>query len=288
MTSIRFSRQAAAVLLMLGLAACSRHEKAEPPRPAPAPASAPAPAPDKERERALMLAIFGKEYDPGTDKALAVIKDEGEDGYFLMTLDSSTELPDGRTMVSVNGSPSDENRGDQSGHASPGMLNVYALRREGAQWKLVERHENVASMGSSGYFGSVKWVTLGPGKPGMIVSSGGTWQGYTVSEAGIFELGQEVRMLGGFSEASSSGGACVAGMDDCWDVDSSIRFVDNPQGGAYRDILVDFKGRHYTVTEGKDGNDVEHLKSTVRQSARYHYDGKEYVLVSGANPVPGV
>jgi hypothetical protein len=80
----------------------------------------------------------------------------------------------------------------------------------------------------------------------------------------------------------------VPGVEECWDVDSSIRFADSPQGGGYRDILVVFTGKHYTVTEGKDGNDVEHLKSSVRQTARYHFDGKEYVLVSGTNPVPGI
>jgi hypothetical protein len=260
------------------------------PAPAPGPSLSPAdePAWDKEKGQALMLAIFGGDYDPEAERGLAVIKDEGEDAWFRMTLAGVAELPDGRTIVAVNGSPSNEDGGDEAGHASSGMLNVYVLRRDGAAWKVLARHENVASMGSSGYIGSVKWVSLAQGKPGFIVSSGGVWQGYTVSVADVFEIAEKVRALGGFRESSSSAGACVAGMEDCWDVDSSIRFVDSPHGGAYRDMLVDFKGKHYTVTEGKGGADVEHLKSTVQQTARYHFDGNAYVLVSGANPVPGV
>ena len=299
MSSIRFSRPAVAVLLMLGLAACSRNDEAPVPHPVPAtvsaaasapaaPAVAPQPARDRTKDAALMQAIFGADYDPKAANALAVIKAEGEDGYFLMTLSDAIELPDGRTVVAVNGQPSDESRSDFAAHAAAGMLNIYTLRREGTQWKVLARHENVASMGSFGNFGSLKWVSLGPGKPGFIVSSGGVWQGNMISGADVFELGEEVRHLGGYSEASSNAGACVPGMEECWDVDSSIRFVDGPQGGAYRDILVDYKGKHYTVTEGKDGKDVEHLKTTVKESMRLHFDGKEYVVVSGANPVPGI
>lgn len=235
-----------------------------------------------------MQAIFGDDYDAEANDGLAIIEDEGEDAYFLMTLAGFTELPDGRTVVVVNGAPSDENRVDASSHVTPGMLNVYVLQpRESGGWKLVGRHQNVDKLGSSGHFDKVQWVSLGKGKTGFIVSSGGIWQGYVMSIASIFEFGEGVRALGGFAESSSSAGACVPGMADCWDVDSGIHFADSPHNGAYRDILVDFTGKHYTLTEGKGGKDVEHLKSTVQQSARYAFNGKEYTLVAGANPVPG-
>lgn len=235
-----------------------------------------------------MRAIFGDGYDPKADNALALIAYEGDDAYFLMSMVDFTELPDGRTIVAVNGLPSDENRTDMAAHASPGMLNVYALRREGAGWKVVERHENVASMGSMGNFGTVEWVNLGPGKHGLIVSSGGTWFGSSIREAGIFELGEEVRPLGAYSQASDNAGACMPDTADCWDVGSTVRFTDSPQGGPYKDLLVDYKGMHYTVTEDKDGNQVEHLNTRVQQTVRYHFDGKQYVLVSGTDPVPGI
>jgi hypothetical protein len=278
----RFVRPVAAVFLMFGLAANAAAA-------APAESGLAAwPARYNEQDHALMLAIFGDHYDTGAGRALAIVETEDGDGYFLMTLAGSTELSDGRTVVAVNGHPSNEFGDDAAAHGSPGMLNLYTLRRVGMGWKVIERHEHVASMGSWGDFGSVQWTELGSGKPGFIVVTGWSGQGYSSEAFGIFELGIEVRQLGGMSKASNNGGACMPDTKDCWDVDSSIRFVDSPHGGAYRDMLVDFKGKHYTVTEGKGGADVEHLKSTVQQTARYHFDGNAYVLVSGANPVPGV
>lgn len=235
-----------------------------------------------------MRALFGEQYDAKSRNALALIEYEGDEDYFLMTFVGATTLPDGRTVVAVNGSPSNEDRIDRSAHPSTGLLNVYILQRSGGQWQVHARHENVADLGSSGRFGSVKWVSLGTGRPGLIVSSGGTWQGYTITNASVFALGDEVTLLGGYSEGSGNAGACVPGMEECWDVGSTIRFVDSPQGGAYRDIVVDYAGKHFTLTEGKGDTQIEHLKSTVRQSMRYHFNGKEYAAVSGSDPVPGI
>jgi hypothetical protein len=266
---IHLSGRAARVLLTLGLAAVvATTALAAPVTPT------------------LMQAIFGDDYDPGAGSALAVVKQEGADRWFLMTLAGSAEMADGRTVVAVNGRPSSEDGADAASHGSTGMLNLYALRRVGTEWEVVERHENVAGLGSWGYFGSVEWVSLGAGKPGFIVYSGSSGQGYEYIDASVFELGKDVRLLGSFPKGSNSGGACVPGVEKCWAVDGRIRFADSPQGGTYRDILVDFTGKHYTVTEGKDGNDVEHLKASVRQTARYRFDGKAYVLVAGSNPVP--
>jgi hypothetical protein len=267
-----FAQCIAAVLLMLGLAASASAPAASEPKP----------------DHALMLAIFGDDYDTAAGRALAIVESEGEENYFLMTLNGYTELADGRTVVAVNGHPSNEAGTDAAAHVSPGMLNLYFLRPVGMGWKVVERREHVASMGSWGEFGSVQWTEVGPGRPGFIVMSGWSGLGYSTEDFAIFELADGVRMLGGFPKGSNNGGACMPDTKDCWAVDSSIRFVDSPQGGAYRDMLVDFKGKHYTVTEDKRGNIVEHPKARVLQTARYRFDGKAYVLVSGANPVPDV
>ncbi len=243
--------------------------------------------PDTARDKELMQAIFEDAYNPGTGQALAVVQDEGKDAYCLMTLAASTELPDGRTVVITNGAPSDEKGNDLAGHASPGMLNVYTLRRTETGWNVLERRENVTTLGSMGNFGEVRWISLGPDKPGFIVSSGGVWQGYAISFADIFDLGHGVRHLGSVKEASSSSGACSPEKDECWDIDSSIRVLD-VQADAYPDLQIDFKGKRFRVTENKSGDYVEHPKGTIQESARYRFDGKEYVLVSGINPVPDI
>ena len=288
-------RAAGVAALAAALAACSRPAQvAAPSTPAAASASASAPIlvqtqPAALPSNALMQAIFGQSFNPAKGDGLAVLKDEGREGYYLMTLVSSHLLPDGRVAVVVNGSPSDEQRNDQSGHTSSGILNVYFLRRDGAQWQVLERRESVESIGYSGLIGEVTWVMLAADKPGFVLSSGSSWQGYALRAASVFDLAGGVRRLGAFSEMSSSAGACMPEMEkDCWDVSSTYRFVESPPSSAYRDIVVDFADKRFTVSEDDKGNFVEHPKSTTHKAARYHYDGKEYVLVSGENSVPEI
>lgn len=234
-----------------------------------------------------MRAIFGDGYRRLTRDALSVVESDGVEGNYLMTYEDCAELGDGRVAVIVNGLLSDENGSDFAGHSTPGMLNVYVMRRQGGGWKVLERHENVATLGSEGHFSEVRWIGLGPGKPGFIVYSGGTWQGYSISVADIFELGNGVRPLGNFNQASDNIGACGPETDECWDIRSTIRVAGTGLHAGYPDLLADFQGKRYTVTETADKG-VEHLESTVRQTARYRFDGKAYQLVEGTNPAPGV
>jgi hypothetical protein len=289
-----------AVLAALCLAGCSPH-KAPPAQPsAPARPAASlaasvrtepaieAPALDKARATELMRAIFGDDFRAADGAALVEIEDGEDAGYWRMTLHSARELPDGRTAVVVNGAPSDENGADVPAHASPGMLSVYTLRRTDGAWQVIERHEDVGTMGSSGTIGVVEWLTLGTGKPGIVIYSGGTWFGSTIANAEIFDLDQGMRSLGGFAEFSSNAGGCMPETRDCWDVEGKIGTVAAAHEGDYRDIVVDFAGKHFRVTEDAKGNLVEHTTRTVHQTARYHFNGKTYVLVSGENPVPSI
>jgi hypothetical protein len=244
---------------------------------------------EKETAQQLMGALFDT-YDADKHQAVAEITNEKNDvdGYFLMTLRATNTLPDGRVVAIVNGTPSDENGNDMSAHPMGGQLNVYVLRRNGDGWTVLERHEGLGDLGSNGQIGDVNWLTLGPGKPGFAVSSGGVWQGYVIANAAIFELDHNVRDLGGFPQMSSNEGACMPGIEDCWTVEGALRFVDQPRPDGYRDILVDFEDKRFTVTENGKGDLVQHIKTTRRQTARYRFNGKQYALVSGVNPVPGI
>jgi hypothetical protein len=279
------------LLLAAGLAACNRAEKpVEPPKPA-AVATPVAPQPPvaaKINDAELMRAVFGDDYKAADKKAVATLAIEGGEMLHVMTPVANTQLPDGRVVLIVNGAPAADDGSEMASHVSSGVLNVYLLQREGDRWKVLQRHQSVAELGSDGFIGSVKWVTLGPGKPGFIVSNGGVWQGYSISHAEFFELGADVRSLGGFKEASTNEGGCGPTTEECWNVAGDIRFAAEPQQSGYNDIVVSFGDKRYTVTEEKNGDFVEHLKSTTRTSARYHFDGKEYIVASGANPVPDI
>jgi hypothetical protein len=292
---------AVAGVLAVCLAGCSR-DKASPvqtaasKKPVAAVMAAPlhaepaieAPAVDKSRAAELMQAIFGDNYHADDSSALLVIEDGEDAGNWSMTLHAAKELADGRTVVVVNGAPADENGKDASAHASAGMLSVYTLRRAQDTWQVVERHDDVGTMGSNGNIGVVKWIDLGEGRPGIVVSSGGTWFGSTIMGAEVYDLDHAMRSLGGFAELSSNAGGCMPETKDCWDVDGKIGTVPAAHPGEYRDILVDFAGKHFRVTESANGDLVEHLTRKVSQTARYRFNGKTYVLVSGENPVPGI
>lgn len=296
----------AVLALTAALGGCSREDGASAPRQpnlstaAPVAAIAPPSAPvadparpaaatGSDTRQAWMQAIFAQAYDAQKKQALAQIEVDGVSEYMLMTLASATELPDGRVAVVVNGMQADENGVDITGHASPGILNVYILLRDGDAWKVGERREALSSLGSMGQFGGVTWITLGPGKPGFIVSSGGMWQGYAISHADIFELGNGMRHLGGLEEASGNSGACVPGLESgCWEIEGKISIAASGSPDGYADLQVDFSGKRYSVSEDPGGKEVEHLTETIRQRAIYRFDGKAYVLASGANPVPDI
>jgi hypothetical protein len=291
---------AGAALAAICLGGCVRHDGPTVQRPAPArPTIAPAtpvhaepaveaPAIDKARAAELMRAVFGDDYRAADGAALVSIKDGADAGYWRMTLHAAWALPDGRTAVVVNGAPSDENGADILAHASPGMLSVYTLRRTDGAWRTIARHQDVGTMGSGGDIGAVAWIALGAGHSGIVVSSGGTWFGNTIANAEVFDLDHGMRSLGGFAQFSSNAGGCMPETADCWEVDGKIGTLPAAHVDDYRDIVVDFQGRHFRVTEDAAGNRAEHPTRTVRQAARYRFDGKQYLLISGENPVPPV
>jgi hypothetical protein len=281
MTTSTSIRLALAACLALP-AACSRHEPPAPPRHV---AATPAPprALDGKRSPEIMRAIFGNDYDAAADRAIGAGTNDGAVTRMAMTLLAAATLPDGRIGAIVNGAPADDNGNDVSLHANAGTLHVYVLRRAGPGWTLAERHENIAELGSFGHMTSARWVALGPGKTGFLVSSGGVWQGQAIGEVDIFELGKGVRSLGKFNEMSSTAEACTPAFGACWDIHGGTRLTDDVQPNGYRDIVVDFTGKRYTLGAG-----VERVSARVNETARYRFDGKAYVLAAGANPAPDI
>lgn len=289
------------------LAGCSRHaEPAAPPATpaaaapaaaAAAAADAPAAAPVAAQERVdpaeqarkndVMQAIFADRYDPAKGAALVHIPSGENAGYLLMTLVDAHDLADGRTVAIVNGATADDKGNDQSGHPSPGVMNVFVLRREGERWNVLERHMNASAIGAFGNIGTTQWIDLGPDKVGFIVLSTDTAFGQSITIAAIFELDHGVRDLGNFTAASSYD-MCEPGTDKCWNVEGKIASAESTPPGPYRDIVVDFTDKRFGLVEDAKGDTVERVKSTTRQTVRYRFDGKGYVLAEGVNPAPDV
>lgn len=289
------------VLLVACLEACSRHgdEAAQAAQtPAVAAAAAPidvtAPAAPASSQPAVqetsgrhawMRAVFRDAYDAGAGRAL-MKGDPGSEQQYAMTLAAEKVLPDGRIALVVNGAEADEhgNTDEMIGSTTPGTLNVYILQPADGGWTVAERHDRLDDMGRSGWIGDIAWIDLGAGKPGFIVTSTDANRGQSVTNAVVHELGHGVRQVASFRVSNDITDACWIEHEVCWDIQGAIR-IDTPAAAdAYADILLDFRGKRFRVSEGDDGGQVEHLLEPIDQTARYRFDGKAYILSSGTNP----
>lgn len=254
----------------------------------------------REREAGMMRAVFGKDYRDDSEDALADLPDPDkhiDKLSYVVSAVSHRMLPDGRAILVANAETANTEGTAESAHASSGLLNVFFLAPKGqpgdGQWKVAKRLENIAALGSSGQLGEVHWVTLGANKPGLAIRHGYTGQGYTITQLALFEIGEgKVTALdGGIDLYSDNMGACTPDMDECWMVDGSWRFAPARDGGAYDDLLIDFKGASEKIKPGvtvKPDQDPPRIATPLNGHARYAFDGKGYKLVEGKNTVPGV
>ena len=254
----------------------------------------------REREAGMMRAVFGKDYRSDSDDALADLSDPDnhvDKLSYVVSAVSHKLLPDGRAILVANAETANTEGTAESAHASPGLLNVFFLAPKGqpedGQWQVVKRLENIATLGSSGQLGEVHWVMLGANKPGLAIRHGYTGQGYTITQLALFEVGEgKVTAIdGGIDLYSDNMGACGPDTDECWMVDGKWRFAPARNGGAYDDLLIDFKGASEKIKPGvtvKPDEDPPRIATPLNGHARYGFDGKGYKLVEGKNTVPGV
>lgn len=195
-------------------------------------------------------------------------KELGPDRAILVT---------GLTQLDEHGEP------DQC-HACSGRASVFFFsRNDNQEWLLASVEMDVAQFGSHGGSGSFSFVELGPGRPGFLFDSGGTWQGYTVSLIDIFEIGKDNRIV---SRTEEPGIRVLADhpcekselSEDCFSVEGKWKFVPGPLAGIF-DLVIDFTG--YITEEDKARRDIH-------EQARYRLDGQFFLLVEGENPVPEV
>ncbi|WP_219114572.1 hypothetical protein [Janthinobacterium sp. UMAB-56] len=254
----------------------------------------------RELEAGLMRAVFGKDYRSDSDDALADLSDPDnhvDKLSYVVSAVSHKLLPDGRAILVANAETANTEGTAESAHASSGLLNVFFLAPKGqpesGQWQVVKRLENIAALGSSGQLGEVHWVMLGANKPGLAIRHGYTGQGYTITQLALFDIGDgKVTALdGGIDLYSDNMGACTPDMDECWMVEGKWRFAPARNGGAYDDLLIDFKGASEKIKPGvtvKPDEDPPRIATPLNGHARYGFDGKGYKLVEGKNTVPGV
>ncbi|MYN18762.1 hypothetical protein GTP81_18595 [Rugamonas sp. FT107W] len=286
-----------AAAMLSGLAGCSRKQSA-PAAPASAPAATAAATPPPASDYApLMQVVFGPAYRAAQDDAVADLPDPDHPGRKLhMALNAvdMERLPSGDTVLVVSGQHANAAGDADSAHVDGGYLSLYLLRQEGKQWKLVRRHDNVASLGSSGNIGELRWIELAAGKPGIAMLHGGVWQGYAITLLSLFDpAATEVRDLAGAIPVQSDNeGACGPSTKKCWQAEAAWRFEPAATPGGYDDLVLTFSGEErtaLTAPSSPDHNeDVEREVRPLSGTARYVYERGAYRLREGVNPVPRI
>lgn len=259
-------------------------------------ATAGAPSAGDKAAAILMQAVYGDSYRTATGDALAALPnpdDRTAPMNFVVSPVAHSVLPSGDTVLVANAEFAAEDGTAQSSHANGGLLNVYLMRQEGGQWKVLKRHESVATLGSHGNLGTVQWVTLAEDKPGLAVLNGGTWQGYTVENLALFDLTadsmKELTVQHIPIHSDSDGGCDPEGDAQCWSVTGKWRFEPARAAADYDDIVIDFSGQTSKGDPAGEGKPAgARVQNKVSGTARYAYDGKTYKLVEGANLVPEV
>ena len=301
---------AAACLALVS--ACSDKVVATPPpvvaaaAPVPVPATQPVeaiaspktePSTEERFNASLLAEVHGDKYRAATRDALVDLPDPDDRKAvrrFVVSPVASTVLASGETVLVANAEVAGDDGTAQSSHASGGLLNVYLMQRdENGKWQVRKRHENVTQLGSHGKLGSVEWTTVGAGKPGMAITNGGTWQGYTIQNLALFDLTADTMhdLAGpGISIHSDSNGGCnEEEYGKCWSVTGKWSLKEPKSESPYHDIVVAFDGQSTTRDEEKAGQPkLPRVVKKITGTARYAYDGKVYKLVEGANVVPEV
>lgn len=238
-----------------------------------------------------MRTIFQDAYDPAHKHALSTLRLFDYPKPYLMTLKSAAALPDGRFALVVNGTVAPDNsvpngEAHEMSHAyAAGRFSVYIMQPHDGLWTIAERHENVSGMESNPALCSMQWVSLGAGKPGFVVSStiNGERDSLTVLE--LFELANGVRQLAELKQGGSNDGECSIETEKCWQVEGITGVAGSAGQDGYADLTIDFQGKRFRYSEDDDTQlTITIPLSTIRQAARYRFDGERYELVAGAVP----
>lgn len=285
------------------LFACTPKEQAPAPAAVAVPVAVPAtpvapPTTAQKIDAILMKAVFGKDYRPATGDALTMLPDSDLDNRKVLSRHvvspvANMVLKSGETVLVANAEMADDNGEASSGHPSPGLLNVFVLRQADGKWTVLKRHENVDTLGSDGHFGAVSWPVVGQGRQGMAVMSGSSGGGSSIESVSLYDItGGDLRPLtrGTISIKGGNENNCDAELSgDCISVTGKWSFAEPKTAADYYDLLIAFTGE-----ESKQPDDDERkptgprvVTKKINSTSRYAFDGKQYQLVDGTDPVPG-
>ena len=162
---------------------------------------------------------------PGEDRELWL---ERDGGLYLIDLRQVVPVAPDEVAVLTRSMPAGKEDGkitSMVGHGNGGGVDLHYLRWDGQRWALKSSQLAGFEAGSFGEYGKSQVVDLGGGRKGLLIYSGGTWQGYTVEFADLVPLDHsEPHSVLNMPVASSNDGACSV-EKDCWDGQSTVQVV---------------------------------------------------------------
>ena len=190
------------------------------------------------------------------------------------------ELGPDRAVLVIGLTALDEEGERDQCHACEGRASVFFFERKtDDQWAVSGSALHVDRFGSHGGSGKFDFVKLGPDRRGFVIESGGTFQGYTMSSASIFELvaGNKVEArTEEFIRITADYECDEETTADCYSVEGKWQFVPGSNPAAF-DLRIDFEG--YIV-------DAQSKRENIHEHALYRLDEQIFQRVEGRNPVP--
>ncbi len=276
-------------------AAAPPASEAVPTPPQPTPEQVEAEAAGMRERVVLMQAIFGAKFNPVHNAATMPLSVPEEPGKHVYTIEpvAHTMLPNGDAALIANAVRGERGPDDNRVRAEGGLLNIFILRKTEGRWALLKHHPNIDRMGSWETIGRARFVQLAPGKPGLAMLHGFAMMDYAQRKLSLFDLTADpVRSLtgDGITIFFSTSGCVPEEENICSHIAAGWRFA-LPAGKAdYNDLVLTFVGQDDGKKEarrkGQEGPVLASDITSLNGTARYAYDGKNYILVEGKNPGP--
>lgn len=247
----------------------------------------------------LMQSAFGKKYDAKLEHASVNLRDLEERNVrapYQLTAEDIYQLPDQQILLVANAREVLDTGEVIDSHATGGLLNLFwfSAGEKPGTWKLSNRAENIASLGSHGMFGSTQMSRFADKQSMLTVENGGTWQGYTISSLDLFHVtNNAVHALGRVLIHSDSEGGCGEETEHCWNVSAKWMLLP-AQAGTLPDLQLTISGVDENMPEKlassaasqESAPPLARISKKVSGSALYRVKDGKYVLIQGENIVP--
>lgn len=241
-------------------------------------------------------------------------------GDFFLEPEQVVRLSENLAVLIATGPEYEEGRGKAVEPLDPGILTAVWFKRKDGWWTVDHRQQQVEHAGSFGSVGDISITKLDGTRFGLGNVSGGCWQGsctrslmlYAISKDSIQPILKEAIPLEANNEGAMGGSWCgdifkhsdgvvfdtkQEPITDCFNVSGKWRVL--PAKTNLGDLVINFTEHRASIADDSDisatqsgvvdaNEPLKVVLTNKKSQAVYRFDGKQYKLISGENPVPSV